>query len=67
MEIDPALKVRNLLAKVGSNLNSIDQSYNGDYRYGDSTGNRAVVSNSLDNADYMIRNRLNLTQPEPQP
>lgn len=67
MEIDPALKVRNLLAKVGSNLNSIDQSYNGDYRYGDSTGNRAVVSNSLDNADYMIRNRLNLIQPEPQP
>lgn len=67
MEIDPALKVRNLLARVGSNLNNIDQSYNGDYRYGDSTGNRTVVSKSLDNADYMIRNRLNLTQPEPTP
>lgn len=67
MEIDPALKVRNLLARVGSNLNNIDQSYNGDYRYGDSTGNRTVVSKSLDNADYMIRNRLNLTQHEPTP
>lgn len=57
-------KIRNLLALTGANLKNIDNSFAGDYRYGDSTGNRTVVSNSLDNADYMMKNRLGLN---PQP
>ena len=57
-------KIRNLLALTGANLKNIDNSFAGDYRYGDSTGNRMVVSNSLDNADYMMKSRLGLnTQP----
>jgi hypothetical protein len=57
-------KIRNLLALTGADLKNIDNSFAGDYRYGDSTGNRMVVSNSLDNADYMMKNRLGLN---PQP
>ena len=57
-------KIRNLLALTGANLKNIDNSFAGDYRYGDSTGNRMVVSNSLDNADYMMKSRLGLN---PQP
>ena len=53
-------KIRNLLALTGADLKSIDNSFAGDYRYGDSTGNRMVASNSLDNADYMMKNRLGL-------
>lgn len=53
-------KIRNLLALTGADLKNIDNSFAGDYRYGDSTGNRMVVSNSLDNADYMMKNRLGL-------
>jgi hypothetical protein len=60
-------KIRNLLALTGADLKNIDNSFAGDYRYGDSTGNRMVVSNSLDNADYMMKNRLGLnTQPRIQ-
>jgi hypothetical protein len=59
-------KIRNLLALTGADLKNIDNSFAGDYRYGDSTGNRMVVSNSLDNADYMMRNRLGINPP-PQP
>ena len=58
-------KIRNLLALTGADLKNIDNSFAGDYRYGDSTGNRMVVSNSLDNADYMMRNRLGINQ-QPQ-
>jgi hypothetical protein len=58
-------KIRNLLALTGADLKNIDNSFAGDYRYGDSTGNRMVVSNSLDNADYMMRNRLGIHQ-QPQ-
>lgn len=57
-------KIRNLLALTGADLKNIDNSFAGDYRYGDSTGNRMVVSNSLDNADYMMKNRLGMN---PQP
>lgn len=60
-------KIRNLLALTGADLKNIDNSFAGDYRYGDSTGNRMVVSNSLDNADYMMKNRLGLnTKPRIQ-
>ena len=60
-------KIRNLLALTGADLKNIDNSFAGDYRYGDSTGNRMVVSNSLDNADYMMRNRLGINPPlQPQ-
>lgn len=53
-------KIRNLLALTGANLNSIDKAFAGDYRYGDSTGNRTVAANSLETADNIMRNRLGL-------
>lgn len=59
-------KIRNFLAITGANLSNIDKAFTGDYCYGDSTGNRTVVANSLESADNIMRNRLGLT-PTPQP
>lgn len=61
-------KIRNFLALTGADLNNIDKSFAGDYRYGDSTGNRTVAVNSLEAGDSIMRGRLGLNpQPNYQP
>lgn len=54
---------RSLLAMVGADLTSVDKSFTGDYRYGDSTGNRTSALASIENADAKLRRQVGLESP----
>ena len=54
---------RSLLAMVGADLTSVDKSFTGDYRYGDSTGNRTSALASIENVDAKLRRQVGLESP----
>lgn len=69
--MNPGQGVRSLLAMAGGDLRLIDKSYK-ENEQGDYSGNRNRANiNSVENADYSIRQRLGMIQPQlqfqPQP
>lgn len=56
--MDISNKARSFLAAMGAEHSFIDKSFQGDYKYGDSTGNRTSALTTLDKADEMMRKRL---------
>lgn len=61
--MNSANKVRSFLAAMGADLSSIDNSFRGDERYGDASGNRMTVSKSIEEADIKMRQRFGLDSP----
>lgn len=64
--MNPGQGVRSLLAMAGGDLRLIDKSYK-ENEQGDYSGNRNRANiNAVENADYSIRQRLGMVQPQPQ-
>lgn len=64
--MNPGQGVRSLLAMAGGDLRLIDKSYK-ENEQGDYFGNRNRANiNAVENADYSIRQRLGMVQPQPQ-
>lgn len=62
--MNPGQGVRSLLAMAGGDLRLIDKSYK-ENEQGDYSGNRNRANiNSVENADYSIRQRLGMVQPQ---
>lgn len=61
--MDAANKVRSFLAAMGAEHSNIDKSFQGDYKYGDSTGNRTSALTTIEYADTMLKQRLGMNQP----
>lgn len=65
--MNPGQGVRSLLAMAGGDLRLIDKSYK-ENEQGDYSGNRNRANiNTVENADYSIRQRLGMVQSQPQP
>lgn len=64
--MNPGQGVRSLLAMAGGDLRLIDKSYK-ENEQGDYSGNRNRANiNAVENADYNIRQRLGMVQPQHQ-
>lgn len=64
--MNPGQGVRSLLAMAGGDLRLIDKSYK-ENEQGDYSGNRNRANiNAVENADYSIRQRLGMVQPQSQ-
>jgi hypothetical protein len=61
--MNAANKVRSFLAAMGAEHSSIDNSFQGEYKYGDSTGNRTSALTTIENADARMKQRLGINQP----
>ena len=61
--MNAANKVRSFLAAMGAEHSSIDNSFQGEYKYGDSTGNRTSALTTIENADARMKQRLGMNQP----
>ena len=58
-----ANKVRSFLAAMGAEHSDIDKSFQGEYKYGDSTGNRTSALTTIEYADEQMKRRLGMSQP----
>lgn len=65
--MSPANKVRSFLAALGAEHSNIDNSFQGDYKYGDSTGNRTSALATIEYADEQVKRRLGMNQPIEEP
>lgn len=61
--MNAANKVRSFLAAMGAEHSSIDNSFQGEYKYGDSTGNRTSALTTIEHADARMKQRLGMNQP----
>lgn len=61
--MNAANKVRSFLAAMGAEHSNIDKSFQGDYKYGDSTGNRTSALTTIEHADAVLKQRLGMNQP----
>lgn len=61
--MNAANKVRSFLAAMGAEHSNIDKSFQGDYKYGDSTGNRTSALTTIEHADARMKQRLGMNQP----
>lgn len=62
-----ANKVRSFLAAMGAEHSDIDKSFQGEYKYGDSTGNRTSALTTIEYADEQMKRRLGMSQPITEP
>lgn len=65
--MNAANRVRSFLAAMGAEHSDIDNSFQGEYKYGDSTGNRTSALNTIEYADEQMKRRLGMNQPIIEP